>query len=154
MKATSLHRHYPAHGFSVDEGASPTGLPVLHPLHNWAVQDAGSLPCVSRGAAPALIESFETCSAFTRVTACPLAEPPDGGHFPPRCYSRFRYNHELLRLLPAITNNLHGCSTPAGRPCPGTDDKVKFPEYRHAKPYRSNWKCLRAEYHVKIIVLR
>ena len=66
------------------------------------------------------IEFFETCSAFTRVTDCTLAKPPDSSRFAPKCFNPLRYLHELLRSLPAGTNALPGRSTPAGVLCLGT----------------------------------
>ena len=54
------------------------------------------------------IDILEACSAFTRVTSCSLAEPPDGGPFSPKCFSPCRYLHEPLRLLPAGTKQVAG----------------------------------------------
>ena len=44
---------------------------------------------------------FEACSAFTRVAARVVAEPPNGGPLSSKCFSRCRCLHRPLRLLPA-----------------------------------------------------
>ena len=45
------------------------------------------------------INCFEACSAFTRVPACMVAEPPKAALLP-ECFSPCRYLHEPPRLLP------------------------------------------------------
>ena len=49
------------------------------------------------------IACFEVCSAFTRVTACPLAESLNGDPLTSGCFNPCCYPHESPRLLPAGT---------------------------------------------------
>ena len=46
------------------------------------------------------ITRFDACSAFTHVPARTVAEPPNGGPLPPRCFSPCRHLHEPPWLLP------------------------------------------------------
>ena len=54
---------------------------------------------------------FEACSVFTPVTACTLAEPPDGGPSVSQYFSRCR-PHAPLRLLAVVM------MISAGKPLP------------------------------------
>ena len=47
------------------------------------------------------IRRFEACSAFTRVAARMVAEPPNGDPLSSKCFRRCRCLHRPLRLLPA-----------------------------------------------------
>ena len=98
--------------------APPAGLPVLPPppssMRAAATTPAepvgvrvvrfptdGSLPRRIGGSASASA-AFGACSAFTRVAARMVAEPPRAALLS-KCFRRFRYLHHPLQLLPAGT---------------------------------------------------
>ena len=60
---------------------------------------------------------FEACSAFTRVTACALAEPPNGGPFAPECFSPRRYLRQPLRFTTGWNDSCQPGLPPAGVRC-------------------------------------
>ena len=60
---------------------------------------------------------FEACSAFTRVAACVLAEPPKRRPFTSECFSPCRYLHDPLRRLPAGATVSRAGFAPAGSQC-------------------------------------
>ena len=78
-------RHYP--------GTATGGTASLIPTRGI------SLPCKGRQVG-LCIDLFEACSAFTRVTACTLAQPPNRGSLYPKA-SDISSPPCLLRLLPA-----------------------------------------------------
>jgi hypothetical protein len=75
LRPTRASPNYPAH---------PSNMPC--PLPRWT-ETGASVGCfpVPRGPSPLLRRvgvhdfTFEACSGFTRVTACRIAQPPNGG---------------------------------------------------------------------------
>ncbi len=63
---------------------------------------------------------FEACSAFTRVAACVLAEPPIRRPVTSECFSPCRYLHDPLRRLPAGATVSRAGFAPAGSQCLST----------------------------------
>lgn len=78
-------RHYP--------GTATGGTASLIPTRDV------SLPCKGRQVGLCIV-LFEACSAFTRVTACTLAQPPNRGSLYPKA-SDISSPPCPLRLLPA-----------------------------------------------------
>ena len=75
--------------------AEPVGVRVVR------FPTDGSLPRRIGGSASASA-AFGACSAFTRVAARMVAEPPRAALLS-KCFRRFRYLHHPLQLLPAGT---------------------------------------------------
>ncbi len=61
------------------------------------------------------IALFEACSAFTRVPACMVAEPPEAAASAPECFSLHRYLRKPLWLLPAEATIAEWVSHPQGK---------------------------------------
>jgi len=61
------------------------------------------------------IALFEACSAFTRVPACLLAKPPNGGPLTPECFRLHRYIRKPLWLLPTEATRVGWDLNPLGQ---------------------------------------
>ena len=93
----------------------PTPLPRRKPAGALVVLfPAGRRPSPVSRRVDFRINRFEACSAFTRVPACMVAEPPKAALLP-ECFSPYRYLHEPLWPLPAGTTVAGWGSHPPGK---------------------------------------
>ena len=93
----------------------PTPLPRRKPAGaRVALFPAGRRPSPVSRRVGSRINRFEACSAFTRVPACMVAEPPKAARLP-ECFSPCRYLHEPPWLLPAGATVAGWDSHPPGK---------------------------------------
>ena len=77
-----------------------------------------AFPVTSAGRPPHRL--FRGLLGVHLITACMLAEPPNGDPFTAECFSPCRCLHEPLRLLPAGTTVRRAGFAPAGGQCLST----------------------------------
>ena len=82
-----------------------------------------AFPVTSAGRPPHRL--FRGLLGVHLITACMLAEPPNGDPFTAECFSPCRCLHEPLRLLPAGTTVRRAGFAPAGGQCLSTAHNTK-----------------------------
>ena len=93
----------------------PAPLPRRKPAGAFvALFPAGRRPSPDYRRVGFRVKRFEACSAFTRVPACMVAEPPRAALLP-ECFNPCRYLHEPLWPLPAGTTVAGWGSHPPGK---------------------------------------
>ena len=94
------------------------------------------------------IGDFEACSAFTRVAACMVTEPPQGRPVASECFRPCRYLDNPLRLLPAGATVAGRVSHPLGdgafsrrtHQCHrGSPARVRNPDQRSVRQFLSRF---------------